>query len=172
MKRRTVLGGRARRGRRTFDAGLSEGAIEQEDVDPDLEHRRPGGAVQGGVRRLPEGQSRRRDRVARQEGPGAAGLLPDPARRRHAARRHQHRKGALWVEYAANGALLDLTPYFAEGAGGRKLLQRRTTSANWVYEGKNYMVPFYVTKTLLFYNKTMFKEAGPRRAADRASTRS
>ena len=29
-----------------------------------------------------------------------------------------------------------------------------------MYEGKNYMVPFYITKTLLFYNKTMFKEAG------------
>jgi len=29
-----------------------------------------------------------------------------------------------------------------------------------VYEGKNYMVPFYVSKTLLFYNKTMMREAG------------
>jgi ABC-type glycerol-3-phosphate transport system substrate-binding protein len=29
-----------------------------------------------------------------------------------------------------------------------------------VYEGKNYMVPFYVSKTLLFYNKTMLNEAG------------
>ena len=28
--------------------------------------------------------------MARQEGPRAAGLLPDPARRRHAARRHRH----------------------------------------------------------------------------------
>ena len=33
---------------------------------------------------------RRRGRVARQEGPRAAGLLPDPARGRHAARRHRH----------------------------------------------------------------------------------
>ena len=32
--------------------------------------------------------------------------------------------------------------------------------ANWAYEGKNYMFPFYITKTLLFCNKTMFKEAG------------
>jgi ABC-type glycerol-3-phosphate transport system substrate-binding protein len=29
-----------------------------------------------------------------------------------------------------------------------------------VYEGKNYMVPFYISKTLLFYNKTMMTEAG------------
>ena len=32
--------------------------------------------------------------------------------------------------------------------------------ANWAYEGKNYMFPFYITKTLLFWNKSMFKEAG------------
>ncbi|HKH83669.1 MAG TPA: extracellular solute-binding protein, partial [Gemmatimonadales bacterium] len=31
---------------------------------------------------------------------------------------------------------------------------------NWAYEGWNFMLPFYITKTLLFYNKTMFKEAG------------
>lgn len=30
----------------------------------------------------------------------------------------------------------------------------------WVFEGKNYGVPFYISKTLLFYNKLMFKEAG------------
>jgi ABC-type glycerol-3-phosphate transport system substrate-binding protein len=29
-----------------------------------------------------------------------------------------------------------------------------------VFEGKNYMVPFYITKTLLFYNKPMFAKAG------------
>jgi ABC-type glycerol-3-phosphate transport system substrate-binding protein len=32
--------------------------------------------------------------------------------------------------------------------------------SGFVYEKKNYLVPFYVAKTLLFYNKTMFKEAG------------
>jgi ABC-type glycerol-3-phosphate transport system substrate-binding protein len=29
-----------------------------------------------------------------------------------------------------------------------------------VFEGKNYMVPYYVSKTLLFWNRTRFKEAG------------
>ena len=32
--------------------------------------------------------------------------------------------------------------------------------SGFVYEKKNYLVPFYVAKTLLFYNKLMFKEAG------------
>ena len=31
---------------------------------------------------------------------------------------------------------------------------------NWTYEDRNFMFPFYITKTLLFYNKTLFKEAG------------
>jgi ABC-type glycerol-3-phosphate transport system substrate-binding protein len=56
-------------------------------------------------------------------------------------------QGALWVEWAANGALLDLTPYFQADPA-------------FVYEKKNYLVPYYVAKTLLFYNKLMFKEAG------------
>src|SRR5580692_11781761 len=30
----------------------------------------------------------------------------------------------------------------------------------WAYKGKTYLLPFYVAKTLLFYNKPMFKEAG------------
>ena len=34
-------------------------------------------------------------------------------------------QGALWVEYAANGALLDLTPSRPEGRRGREALQRR-----------------------------------------------
>ena len=32
--------------------------------------------------------------------------------------------------------------------------------SNWVFEGNNYMLPFYITKTLLFYNKPMFQKAG------------
>ena len=68
-------------------------------------------------------------------------------------------QGALWVEWAANGALLDLTPYFQNDLAFVKLFNPDYMSG-FVYEKKNYLVPFYVAKTLLFYNKTMFKEAG------------
>src|SRR5262249_4649875 len=32
--------------------------------------------------------------------------------------------------------------------------------ASWRYEGNSFMLPFYIAKTLLFYNKAMFKDAG------------
>src|SRR6202020_827695 len=32
--------------------------------------------------------------------------------------------------------------------------------SSFVYEKKNYLIPFYISKTLLYYNKLMFKEAG------------
>ena len=68
-------------------------------------------------------------------------------------------QGALWVEWAANGALLDLTPYFKNDPAFVKLFNPDYMSS-FVYDKKNYLVPFYVAKTLLYYNKTMFKEAG------------
>jgi ABC-type glycerol-3-phosphate transport system substrate-binding protein len=68
-------------------------------------------------------------------------------------------QGAIWLEYAANGGLVDLTPYLRRDAAVRDWYNPRFLST-WVYEGKNYMVPFYISKTLLFYNKTMMKEAG------------
>ena len=68
-------------------------------------------------------------------------------------------QGALWVEWAANGALLDLTPYFQADPAFVKMFNPDYMSS-FVYEKKNYLVPFYVAKTLLYYNKTMFKEAG------------
>jgi ABC-type glycerol-3-phosphate transport system substrate-binding protein len=68
-------------------------------------------------------------------------------------------QGALWVEWAANGALLDLTPYFQNDPAFVKLFNPDYMSS-FVYDKKNYLVPFYVSKTLLYYNKTMFKEAG------------
>jgi ABC-type glycerol-3-phosphate transport system substrate-binding protein len=67
-------------------------------------------------------------------------------------------QGALWVEWAANGALLDLTPYFQKDPEFVKLFNPDYMSS-FVYEKKNYLVPFYISKTLLYYNKTMFKEA-------------
>jgi ABC-type glycerol-3-phosphate transport system substrate-binding protein len=68
-------------------------------------------------------------------------------------------QGALGLEYAAQGALLDLTPRLqAEGAVGASF--NADYLANWVYEGNNYLLPFYITKTLLFYNKPLFGKAG------------
>ncbi len=68
-------------------------------------------------------------------------------------------QGALGLEYAAQGALLDLTPLFTKEAATRSRYDANYLG-NWVFEGKNYMVPFYITKTLLFYNKPMFAKAG------------
>ncbi|MEO7254659.1 MAG: sugar ABC transporter substrate-binding protein [Casimicrobium sp.] len=68
-------------------------------------------------------------------------------------------QGGLWLEYAAAGGLVDITPYLAKDPDVRKRFNADYLS-NWVYGGKNYMLPFYISKSLLFYNKTMFKEAG------------
>jgi ABC-type glycerol-3-phosphate transport system substrate-binding protein len=68
-------------------------------------------------------------------------------------------QGAIWLEYAAQGGLLDITPYLAKNPDVRRRFEPDYLAA-WVYQGKNYMLPFYVAKTLLFYNKTMFKAAG------------
>ena len=68
-------------------------------------------------------------------------------------------QGALGLEYAAQGALLDLTPLFAREAAVKSRYDANYLG-NWIYEGKNFMVPFYITKTLLFYNKPMFAKAG------------
>ena len=68
-------------------------------------------------------------------------------------------QGALGLEYAAQGALLDLTPLFAKETAIKSRYDPGYLG-NWVYEGRNYMVPFYITKTLLFYNKPMFAKAG------------
>jgi ABC-type glycerol-3-phosphate transport system substrate-binding protein len=68
-------------------------------------------------------------------------------------------QGGLWLEYAANGGLVDLTPYLSREAAVRDWYTPRFLST-WVYQGRNYMVPFYISKTLLFYNKTLMKEAG------------
>jgi ABC-type glycerol-3-phosphate transport system substrate-binding protein len=68
-------------------------------------------------------------------------------------------QGAIWLDYAANGGLLDLTPFLQRDAAVKDYYNPKFLQT-WVYEGKNYLVPFYVSKTLLFYNKTMLKEAG------------
>jgi ABC-type glycerol-3-phosphate transport system substrate-binding protein len=68
-------------------------------------------------------------------------------------------QGAIWVQYAADGGLVDLTPYLHnEPEIGKRF--NADYLGGWAYQGKNFLLPFYVAKTLLFYNKTMFKEAG------------
>src|SRR6202790_4218893 len=68
-------------------------------------------------------------------------------------------QGAIWVDYAAKGGLVDLTPYLQKAPDGAKRLNPDYFNG-WVYQGKTYLLPFYVAKTLLYYNKTTFKEAG------------
>jgi ABC-type glycerol-3-phosphate transport system substrate-binding protein len=68
-------------------------------------------------------------------------------------------QGALGLEYAAQGALLDLTSRLKAEPVMRDRFNADYLS-NWVFEGNNYMLPFYITKTLLFYNKPMFAKAG------------
>ncbi|MBV9749067.1 MAG: extracellular solute-binding protein, partial [Acetobacteraceae bacterium] len=65
-------------------------------------------------------------------------------------------QGELWAEYAADGALLDLTPRMGE------VKDRFTPDylAGWTMDGKNWALPFYISKTLLFWNKPMFAKAG------------
>ena len=110
------------------------------------------------VRDLPGAEPGRRDRMARQERPGASGLLPDPARRRHAARHRRH-PGRARVEWAAKGALVGPHALLAnEPAVGPA--STRNISRTGSIEDKNYLIPFYVAKRLLFYNKPMFKAAG------------
>lgn len=67
-------------------------------------------------------------------------------------------QGALFLEYADQGGLLDLGPYLKrDGLTGRYLPEMLDTLK---LRGGTYLVPFYRSKTLLFYNKIMFKEAG------------
>ena len=68
-------------------------------------------------------------------------------------------QGALGLEYAAQGGLLDLTPRLKAETSVSSRFNADYLST-WAYEGNNDMLPFYITKTLLFYNKPMFQTAG------------
>jgi ABC-type glycerol-3-phosphate transport system substrate-binding protein len=67
-------------------------------------------------------------------------------------------QGGIGIEYAAQGALLDLTPYLQAHPDVKARFNQDYLN-NWVWEGKNWLVPFYVAKTLLFYNKPLFQKA-------------
>lgn len=68
-------------------------------------------------------------------------------------------QGSLWAEYAAAGQLLDLTPYLAKDSAFKS---RFTPGALelWSASGKNWLVPWYFTKTLLFGNEPLMKASG------------
>ncbi|MCZ8122379.1 MAG: extracellular solute-binding protein [Magnetospirillum sp.] len=68
-------------------------------------------------------------------------------------------QGALGLEYAAQGALMDLTPLLARESDVRQRFNADYLG-NWNFEGKNFMFPFYITKTLMFYNVRMMRAAG------------
>jgi len=68
-------------------------------------------------------------------------------------------QGGLGLEWAGQGALMDLTPMLANEPAVKNRFDPAYLG-NWVFEGKNYLIPFYVAKTLLFYNKPLFKAAG------------
>jgi ABC-type glycerol-3-phosphate transport system substrate-binding protein len=68
-------------------------------------------------------------------------------------------QGGLSVEYAADGILLDMTPYLAKDSAVKDRFNQDYL-ANWVYGGHNYMLPFYISKSLLFYSKDRFKAVG------------
>jgi len=67
-------------------------------------------------------------------------------------------QGSLWVDYAAQGGLVDLTPYFERD----NLLERYEPGVmeTYKYQEKYYLVPYGMYKTMLFYNKNHFAEVG------------
>ncbi|RAG86274.1 sugar transporter [Streptacidiphilus pinicola] len=59
--------------------------------------------------------------------------------------------------YAANGGLLQLTPYLAElGASG----WTKSMNASAVFQGKQYAAPWYAGNRVVMYNKLLWKKAG------------
>ena len=157
ISRRTAAAIRRRR-RRRHARCTRHCASPEEDQLPHMEYHRPGA------------DDPRLDRALRKDRPGVevewldkkgpeipvfyqtqlvAGTPPDII----------NTQGALGLEYAAQGALLDLTPRLkADAAVGSRF--NADYLSNWAYEGNNYLLPFYITKTLLFYNKPMFQKAG------------
>ena len=68
-------------------------------------------------------------------------------------------QGFLWVEYAANDQLLNLAPYLEKSPDVRARYNPDVLSF-WKFKGGQYALPYYVNKTLLYYNKKLFSQAG------------
>ena len=69
-------------------------------------------------------------------------------------------QGQLWVSLADMGALLDLGPYLNSEPQLRDSYDQYMINDVLVYEGKHWMVPFFMAPTVLYYNKLMFREVG------------
>ncbi len=68
-------------------------------------------------------------------------------------------QGMLWAEYAAADGLVDMTPYLeAEPDVAGRFNQDGLPL--WQLDGRQYMLPYYFSKSLLVYNKQMFADAG------------
>ena len=74
-------------------------------------------------------------------------------------------QGGLWLQYASQGGLLDLTPYLKKDKDYTDRMYPEVLH-NWVYQGKNYGAPLYISKTLLFLNRIMMKKAGIDQGSD------
>jgi len=69
-------------------------------------------------------------------------------------------QGPLWVQYADMGALINLTPFLDKEAAVKAGFDQNMLNTALTYQDKNFMVPFFMAPTVLFYNKIMFKETG------------
>ncbi len=68
-------------------------------------------------------------------------------------------QGMLWAEYAAADGLLDLTPYLEREPEVSARFNPEGLPL-WQLDGRQYMLPYYFSKSLLIYNRSMFEEAG------------
>ncbi len=68
-------------------------------------------------------------------------------------------QGMLWAEYAAADGLVDMTPYLEAEPDVRDRFNADGLPL-WQLDGRQYMLPYYFSKSLLVYNKQMFADAG------------
>lgn len=68
-------------------------------------------------------------------------------------------QGMLWAEYAADDGLVALDPYLKANPEVRDRYNVEGMKL-WQYDGQQYMLPYYFSKTLMVYNKKLFEEAG------------
>lgn len=68
-------------------------------------------------------------------------------------------QGTLWAEYAANDYVMDLTPYLEKNPEVRARFSEGMLGY-WTLGGQVYGLPYYVNKSLLYYNKLLFEKAG------------
>jgi len=68
-------------------------------------------------------------------------------------------QGALWLQYASQGGLVDLTPYLERDKEYADRLYPEIL-AGWTLDGKNYGVPYFLNKSMLYLNRIMMEDAG------------